>query len=197
MSDATRTMQPDDLFGLQFLNGAKLSPDGTQVIYYVNHVDTEEDEEFSTIYLADLSTATTHQMTNGETKDSIPQWSPDGRCIVFSSTRKGKPQLFMMPIDGGESKQITDLKQGVGGFAWSPDGSKIAFTAGPDFEGDEPPDLTKEVYRVTRPVYRFDAMGYIDGVAQNLYILDVETGDVKQLTDDETNNFNPRLHRAT
>ncbi len=191
MSDL-RTMQPEDLFGLRFLNGAKLSPDSSQVIYYVNQINADEDKEFSTIYLFDLHLQETRKMTNGKARDSNPQWSPDGKSIAFSSTRTGKPQLFQMAINGGEAQQLTDLKQGVGGFAWSPDGTKIAFTAGPDFEGDAPLDLAKEPYRVDRLVYRFDAMGYLDYAIQNIYLLDVESGDIKQLTDDETHNSNLR-----
>ena len=192
MSESVRTISPDDLLRLKFLNGGKLSPDKSQVICYVNHIDPDKDKEFSTIYRLDVASGDSHPMTNGGAKDTNPQWSPDGKSILFSSSRNEKPQLFVMPIDGGEAKQITDLKQGVGGFAWSPNGSKIAFTAGPDFEGDEAPDLTKEVYRVNRTVYRFDAIGYLDHAVENLYILDVESGDIKQLTDDRTNNINPR-----
>lgn len=192
MPESIRTIQPDDLYNMQFLNGGKFSPDGSKIAYYVNHVDTDKDKELSTIYISDYANESTRQMTNGKAKDANPKWSPDGKTIAFSSTRNGKPQLFILPIDGGEADQLTDLKQGVGDFAWSPDGSNIAFTAGPTFEGDAPPDLTKEVYRVKRYVYRFDAMGYLDGVVQNLYVVDVASGEVKQLTDDETNNGNPR-----
>ena len=189
---STHTMQADDLFELEFLNGGKLSPDGSQVIYMVNHVDTEDDKELSTLYLLNLASDETRQITNGKAKDGNPQWSPDGKSIAFSSDRNDKPQLFLLPVDGGEAQQITELKQGVAGFAWSPDGSKIAFSAGPDYEGDSPRDLTKEVYRVTRTIYRFDAMGYLDDVVNNLYVLNVESGEVTQLTDDETHNVNPR-----
>jgi dipeptidyl aminopeptidase/acylaminoacyl peptidase len=189
---STRTMQPDDLFEMQFLNGGKLSPDGIKVIYYVNHVDTEADKELSTIYLFNIATGETRPMTNGKAKDANPRWSPDGKSIAFISDRNDKPQLFILPVDGGEAQQVTDLKQGVGGFAWSPDGNKIAFTAGPDFDGDQPRDLTKEVYRVKRTVYRFDAMGYLDDVVNNLYVLNVASGEVTQLTDDDTHNSNPR-----
>ena len=55
---------------------------------------------------------------------------------------------------------MTEAEQGIGGgFAWSPDGSRIAFSAAP---ADEPLDLGKEPYRVDRTVYRFDAIGYLD-----------------------------------
>jgi len=182
----TRTIQPDDLFGLYFLNGAQLSPDGDSILYYVNKINAEDDKEYATIYLND------RQMTNGKAQDITPEFSPDGKSIAFLSDRSGKVQLYQMPVDGGEAHQLTDLKQNLGGFAWSPDGSKIAFSAKPDFEGDDPIDLTKEPYRVTRKVYRFDAIGYLDQNVHNIYLLDVASGEVTQLTDDETDNVSLR-----
>lgn len=189
---STRTIQPDDLFGLKFLNGARLSPDGKQVVYYVNQINAELDKEFATIHLLNRESGEDRALTNWESRDTKPQWSHDGKSIAFISTRKGKPQLFIMAVDGGEARQMTDLKQGISGFAWSPDGNKIAFTAGPDFEDDAPLDLTTEPYRVTRTIYRFDAIGYLDYKVNNLYVLDMPSHDVKQITDDDTNNTNPR-----
>jgi len=182
MSDP-RTMQPEDLFGLHFLNGAQFSPDGASVVYYVNKINADEDKEYATIYLNDRT------MTNGKAQDISPKFSPDGKSIAFLSNRSGKLQLYSMPVDGGEARQLTDLKQDLGGFAWSPDGTTIAFSAKPDFDGDSPIDLTKEPYRVTRTVYRFDAIGYLDQNVHNIYLLDIASGEVTQLTDDETDNM--------
>ena len=49
-------------------------------------------------------------------------WSPDDKFIGFMSTRsEGRPQIFVIPVDGGEARQVTTLKQGVGsGPSWSP-----------------------------------------------------------------------------
>src|SRR5207253_1121130 len=107
--------------------------------------------------------------TTAQARDASPQWSPDGRRIAFLSTRRGKPQIFLIPVDGGEARPLTALPQGVGsGPAWSPDGQRIAFSANPL---GEPPDLNKP-YRLTRHTYRFDELGYLDGVAQDIYIVD-------------------------
>jgi dipeptidyl aminopeptidase/acylaminoacyl peptidase len=194
MTKESRTLEADDLFRLKFLQDGRLSPDGTQVIYTVTHVaigddDDEEDKELSTIWRLSLDTGETRQMTGGTSMDSNPQWSPDGQQIAFIGKRGEKPQLYVMPVDGGEARALTSLKQGVGGGPeWSPDGSKIAFTAGPDYGDDDPPDLTKEPYRVTRSVYRFDAIGYLDQTIQDIYVVDVAGGDPQRLTDDPTNN---------
>ena len=185
----SRTMQADDLFKLKFLQGGVFSPDGSKIAYSVAHVDAEEEKEYVTIWLYDVATTKHRQMTNGETKDSNPQWSPDGTQIAFVSDRGEKPQLYLLPIDGGEAHQLTHMKQGVGGdIAWSPDGKQIAFTAGIDYGEDDPPDLTKDVYRVTRHVYRFDAIGYLDQAVQDIYIIDANGGEPKRLTDDDTIN---------
>ena len=185
-----RTIQPEDLFNLRFLNGGKLSPDASQVVYTVSQINAEQDKEYSTIFLLDLGSGSTKQLTNGKARDGNPQWSADGKSIAFVSDRDGKQQLYLLPVDGGEARQLTEAKRGIGGgFAWSPDGRKIAFSAVPTVE---PIDLGKEPYRVDRTVYRFDAIGYLDQTIQDVFLLDLTSGETRQLTNDRTNNVNLR-----
>ena len=185
-----RAMQPEDLFNLRFLNAGKLSPDTSQVVYTVSQINAEKDKEYSTIFLLNLEFESTKQLTNGKSKDSNPRWSPDGKSIAFVSDRDGKQQLYLLPVDGGEARQLTEAKRGIGGgFAWSLDGSKIAFSAVPAVE---PIDLGKEPYRVDRMVYRFDAIGYLDQTVQDVIVLDLRSGETRQLTNDRTNNVNLR-----
>lgn len=185
-----RTMQKDDLFELRFLNGGALSPDGELAAYCVNKIDAKADKEYSTMFLLDIAAGETRQMTNGKAMDRGPQWSPDGKSLAFISDRGGKAQLYLLPVDGGEARELTRFQRGIGdGIAWSPDGGKIAFSAAPDAEA---PDLRKEPYRLDRTVYRFDGIGYLDDAVQDIYVIDLDTGAIAQLTDDRGNNSNPR-----
>ena len=186
-----RTIQREDLFELRFLNGGRLSPDQSQAVYYVAKIDADEDKEFSTIFLLDRASGSSRQLTNGRAKDTNPAWSPDGSVIAFSSDRSGKAQLYVMPVDGGEARQLTQLERGIGsgGFDWSPDGKSIAYCAAPNAD---PPDLSKAAYRVNRKVYRFDAIGYLDDQVQEIFLLDLDSGEARQLTEDRSNNINPR-----
>ncbi len=188
MSDR-RSIKKEDLFELRFLNGTDLSPDGAQVIYTVNTIDAAADKEFAALYLLDIASGATRQMTYGEAADTQPRWSPAGKQIAFLSDRAGKAQLYLLPADGGEARQLTDFARGIGGFAWSPSGGQIAFSAKPDAEA---PDLASEPYRADRTVYRFDAMGYLDEAVQDIYLLDIESGATTRLTADRANNSNPR-----
>ncbi len=185
-----RTMQPEDLFALQFLNGGALSPDGERIVYTISQIDAEADKEYAALHLLDLASGESRRLTHGEQSDRGARWSPDGKSIAFISDRSGKSQLHLLPVDGGEARQLSDFERGVGGsFAWSPDGTQIAFSAKADAEA---PDLSKEAYRVDRTVYRFDAIGYLDDEAQDIYVLDVAGGDVTRLTDDRSSNSNLR-----
>lgn len=191
-----RPMQAEDLFNLRFLNAGKLSPDGSQVVYAASQINAEEDREYMTLYLQDVKRGATKQLTRGKAKDSNPQWSPDGQTIAFVSDRSGKNQLYALPVDGGEARQLTAVAGGIGGgFAWSPDGSQIAYSAvSPEQteQSAQPLDLGKEPYRVDRTVYRFDAIGYLDQNVQDIFVLELASGATRQLTADRSNNVNLR-----
>jgi len=190
MSDAAgpRPVQKEDLFRLKFLQAGALSPDGTRVVYGVSQVDAEKDEETVGLWLLSLATGEVRPLTNGLARDGAPAWSPAGDRIAFVSTRAEKPQIYVIPVDGGEARALTSLKQGVGGGPiWSPDGKQIAFSAGRPVD---PPDPTKP-YRVTRHIYRFDSVGYLDPAVQEIYVIPAEGGEVRPLTDDAYVNSNP------
>ncbi len=92
-------------------------------------------------------------------------------------------------MDGGEACPLTTLEQGVSsGPAWSPDGARLAFTAGPPGERldrDKP-------FRVTRPVYRYDELGFLRSMEQELYVVAVEGGEPTRLTHDGFYNSQPQ-----
>ena len=59
-------------------------------------------------------------------------WSADGRGMAALDDRSGVPNLWIYPFEGGQAKQITHFpKSEIHGFAWSPDGQRIALSRGP------------------------------------------------------------------
>ena len=61
------------------------------------------------------------------TIESGPQFSPDGKKVVFESTRSGAYEIWMDRGDGSSPVQLTHLNSVTGTPRWSPDGEKIAF----------------------------------------------------------------------
>jgi dipeptidyl aminopeptidase/acylaminoacyl peptidase len=59
--------------------------------------------------------------------DMWPAWSPDGRFIVFSSTRDGDPEIYVMTSTGTSPRRLTTSPGRDAHPSWSPDGTKIVF----------------------------------------------------------------------
>nr|MDQ3402978.1 S9 family peptidase [Actinomycetota bacterium] len=100
-------------------------------------------------------------------RDSAPAISPDGTQVAFLRAAPSvKPQLYVMPVDGGDARALTDLPLGAGAPVWAPDSRRIAFTARvadpgrhgtPTAEGADAPDASAEApRRITSLDYRFD-----------------------------------------
>src|SRR4029453_9070646 len=107
----------------------RVSPDGKRVVYSVNSavMTPEKSEYVSQIWLANIDGSGAMQLTFAEKSSDNPQWSPDSKALAFVSSRSGKGNLYLLRIGGGEAEQLTDVKSGVGLFAWAPGGKRTSF----------------------------------------------------------------------
>ena len=128
---SAQTWTPEMQLKLKAVGQPRVSPDGTRVLYTVNEaVMTADKSEFVTqIWIANVATKQSTQLTFGEKSSTNPKWSPDGKWIAFLSNRKdNRNNLYRLSMDGGEAEPLTDLKSAVSNFEWSPNGRHIALT---------------------------------------------------------------------
>jgi TolB protein len=81
------------------------------------------------IYAVDVRSGKEERLTDHDADDMDPDWSPDGKKIVFSSRRDGKDNLYLLEL---ADKKVTRLTEHGGRNIladWSPDGKKLAFTS--------------------------------------------------------------------
>jgi dipeptidyl aminopeptidase/acylaminoacyl peptidase len=122
-----------DLLKVKQLSGVTLHPDGTKAVFVVNSVEPDaaskwEYKYMNQLYVADLTSGTTRQLTTAKEGASQPVWSPDGKQLAFVRAVEGKPQIFLLNLDGGEPTQLTSLKSGASNPRWSPDSRRMLFS---------------------------------------------------------------------
>lgn len=140
-----KTITPETLFDLILLDDIQVSPDGTQAAFVRTTVDRSGNKYNRTIWTQRLDTPKTPaQPLTGSVKDGTPRWSPDGARLGFISGRDDKPAVFVLPMQGGEARNVASHPNGIGAFEWSPDGRQVVFTAGMRADECEAEDKMRE-----------------------------------------------------
>ncbi len=118
----------DDLIKLHRISAPEVSPDGKWVAYAVSTPDMDANRGVSNIWIVPTAGGEAVQVSQGG-RDSSPSWAPDGKTLAFLSSRDANSQVYLLSMDGGEAKKLTQLSTGADSFKWSPDGKHIAFTS--------------------------------------------------------------------
>jgi len=129
-ANSTERLRPatiDDLMKIKNIHDARISPDGTRILYVISEAELNGNFYNSDIWVVDTEGGPPFRLTNGPRRDDTPRWSSDGKQIAFISDRDGKNQIWLINPSRGEAWKLTDTKNGVGSFYWSPDSSRIAF----------------------------------------------------------------------
>jgi len=115
------------------------SPDGRWMLYTISTPDWQEAERQTDIYLVSMADGlpSTRPLTFTTKKnETSPAWAADGRTFFFLSNREapasasGQNQIYMMRVDGGEARRVTDASDGVSDFALSKDRRSLFYRAG-------------------------------------------------------------------
>ena len=119
-----------DMTKIKQITNITVAPDGKRAVYALRTMEQNEENKLeydyrTHLFLTDFQTV--KQITRGAESVGGAVWSPDSKNIAFARTVKSKSQIFVMPLDGGEAFQLTDVKYGATNPDWSKDGSKILF----------------------------------------------------------------------
>jgi TolB protein len=187
--------------------GPTWSPDGTRIAFQSDR-DGNAD-----IFIFDLRSESLTNLTQHPNVDANPAWSPDGAQIAFASDRASNPEIWVISADGSGLRQITTSPT-LGDWrpAWSPDGRSLIFESFPtvaprDFYTqalDETEAHKIETFSVwnmwpawiTDDLILYAASEEYDedthtGSPANLYLQNLKTGEVKQLTSGTGNDGRP------
>ena len=130
---AERGFQVRDLATMDRYSSPTLSHDGRKLVFARRVVDFDANKSSTSLWIEDLvarDAAPPVRLTPEGWNVNSPAFSPDGRTVYFLSAKSGGSQLYAMPTAGGKPKQLTDFPLDVDAYALSPDGTRVAFSAG-------------------------------------------------------------------
>ena len=196
-NDNKRLLTAEDFFALKQVGSPRISPEGDWIAYTVRETDLEEDSSETRLWMVSTDGEKLLAMTAVGTSASAPQWSPDGQSLSFLSSRNdGETQVWALNREGGEAVQITDVEQGVDGFQWSPDSKRLVLLiTDPDpaesDEADEADDDKPKPWVIDRLQFKRDKVGYLNSLRTHLYVQDMASGAVTQITSGDFDDAQP------
>lgn len=183
-----------DLLHFKLVNDLRVSPDGKEIVYEVQSIDSENDSSTSQLWMGFADGAAARPFSGSQSSDSDPRWSPDGKKIAFISDRLNDTfQIFTINRGGGEAVCLTKFDFGVSSFSWFKAGDKILASA--TLEQEKKPEEMDDDQWEKRPKviqqlhYKSDGNGFSLRKRSHLFIIDYETHETKQLTRGEYDVF--------
>ncbi len=183
----------DDLAKIADLGEPDLSADGQRLLYTVSTVNSAEDLSQTDIWRVGYDGRERKQLSHTDkSSEWRPLWSPDAGSIAYLSDAKAPgaaeddeatTQVWLMSADGSGARPLTKVEQGVEDFVWAPDGKRLALIirdperpAGSAKPKNPPPLL------IDRYQFKEDITGFLDDRRLHLYVLDIASGKLEQIT---------------
>ena len=124
-----------DMLKIKTAGNITVNNDGSKAAFTVTAIEPDErskqDYKYVTqLYIVDMKGSSPPvQLTYTKESSTSPAWSPDGKSLAFVRSVEGKPQIFVLSLNGGEAYQLTKSTYGAANPKWSPDGSRIIFSS--------------------------------------------------------------------
>ena len=184
---------------------AAWSPEGNLIAFASNRDTGPPYNPYNMdIYVMNADGSNVKRIVDDPEYDVGPQWSPDGRKIVFMTGRTGNFDVYVMNADGTEQRNLTaDYDRSDGAPVWSIDGHTIVF--GRRIEGKDHLFVMdadgQNLKRVTHNSANNGSPGWSPDGSKLIYQTDVDgnweiyaisvDGELAQLTDDAADDLAP------
>jgi dipeptidyl aminopeptidase/acylaminoacyl peptidase len=185
-------IQLEDLTKIVTVSDPQISPDGKSIVCVVTRQNFDEDRSDHELMLVDVATSAQKVLTFDRKGVGSPRWSPSGDALAFvavvpytkdkdnkddTAKREDAPQVFVMPMNGGDAKKVTNAPNGVEQFAWRPNGKDIAYVT-----SDDPPNQKDiEKHNDSFEVGDNDYLATAAPTPSHIWLVSAEGGDRKSV----------------
>lgn len=174
-AQAKKPLQIEDLYLFDGPHSVVVSPNGRTAVYIRSWIDRETKQERTSLWIAEGNRDKVRPLEPGEPDARGPKFSPDGKWIVFRSTRRrprgweqtppvplqSQPALdiWLLPVSGGSAIPLAGPEKNYGRVfndpfygcvAFSADGKQLVFVADDGQDSRTPSEIAADVY-VVRP----------------------------------------------
>jgi len=162
----------------------QISPDGKSIVCIVSRPNEKENRYDSELVLVDAATGKHRPLTYERRHANSPRWSPSGDRLAFldeaptGEKKEPMPQIWILPMQGGEAVRVTSSPTGVQHFAWRPDGGAFAYAA----EDEKPQRKDRAKHEDAFEVGNLDYLAKEYPRPTHLWIVDADGANAKRLT---------------
>jgi dipeptidyl aminopeptidase/acylaminoacyl peptidase len=190
-----RKLIPSDVYNFKSVSNPHVSPDGQWILYSLATPDSTKNKQHSDLFMSSWDGNESLQITFTPEGESNAKFSPDGKYISYLSSKKvdsvDTSQLWLMDRRGGEAKQITKVTQELEDYEWSQDGSNIVLVMKDAEDKKKKKDDVKDPIVVDRYHFKQDVKGYVLNKNTHLYLLNLASKNVEQLTTGDYDEKSP------
>lgn len=178
------------------------SPDGKRIVYVYDKLEGTDGKLRINACAADGSDDQT--LIPHKAFEESPRFSPDGKTVLWVSTRNKNPDLYTVTSEGKDEKRLTNDPAYDLHPAWSPDGKRIAFASGRSgkqkihtmkADGTDTQKLTDGEFLDAWPAWRPDGkhLAFVSNRTGNydIWIVTAEGKELRNLTEHKAQDTSP------
>jgi len=188
-----RQFSAERMWALKRLGDPAITPDGKLAVVPVTTYDIAENKGLADLWLVPLNGGGARQLTSDKANDTQASVSPDGAWVAFVSKRGDdtENQVYVIAVNGGEARRVTNLPTGASLPKWFADSRRIAFVSQvwPDlvrWEDQAARKKERESSKMTAriwtraPISHFDH--FLDDRQPHLFSISIDGGEPTAIT---------------
>ncbi|MDA0329678.1 MAG: S9 family peptidase [Gemmatimonadetes bacterium] len=183
-----KRMTMEESLMLPAWGGYQISPDNTKLLFTKREMDREEWESVTHVWVHDLVTEESIQLTNSVKGESDARWLPDGR-VLFTSRRgedsDAENRLWVISLRGGEAVPFFEDEEAPATGSFTEDYSRVAYT-------EESDRVDKEEWEERRKTKDDGYYAEAKLTWTHVWVYDVESGEKTQVTQGEFDHQGPQ-----